>query len=153
MGSVLCSQAALIFPTESTWGFFRGTNEASFPDTLEWTGATNRFDDSQFQSAPAPFWYGDIRAGGTQLTDMQGRYSCIFLRKSFALTNAPNIRALRLNYLVDDGLVVWVNGLEIWRENLLTTQPLTTNTLAADQPIDPAAFTNVTINIPSGVLL
>jgi hypothetical protein len=150
--SVISIQAAVLFPTGSTWRFLRGTNEASFPDTLAWTGSTNNFNDSKFVDAPAPFWYGDIREGGTQLLDMQNNYTCIFLRKGFMVTNAAQYSVLRLNYFVDDGLVVWVNGQEIWRDNV-ATGPVSTNTLAGNQPIDPAVYTNITINTGSGVLL
>src|SRR6185503_1342491 len=50
------------------------------------------------------------------------------------------IRALRLTFFIDDGFVAWSNGKELYRENV--TDPLGTNTLAANQPIDPAPLTN-----------
>src|SRR5467141_5273507 len=87
-------QGAVLFSTNSTWRFFRGTNEASLPDTTAWR--SNSFNDAGFSDAAAPFWYGDVRPGGTQLADMQNNYTCFFLRKSFVVTNAAQVGALRL---------------------------------------------------------
>ena len=83
------SQGALLLSTNSTWRFFRGTNEASLPDTTSWR--SNTFNDASFTDMAAPFWYGDVRPGGSQLTDMQGTYSCFFLRKTFTVNNAAQI--------------------------------------------------------------
>src|SRR5947207_8874014 len=86
------SQGATVFTTGTTWRFLRGTNEASLPDTTAWR--SNSFNDAGFSDAPAPFWYGDVRSGGTQLTDMQNNYTCFFLRKSFVVTNVSQVGGL-----------------------------------------------------------
>ena len=133
VGILYCAvstHAATLFSTNATWRFLRGTNEASLPDTTAWRAAA--FNDAGFASAPAPFWYGDERPGGTQLNDMLNNYSCIFLRKSFNLPDSTGIGALRFTHYIDDGFVAWLNGREIYRENV-TGSPLTTNTLAAGQ--------------------
>src|SRR5262245_3356478 len=88
----LSAPAAELLFTNSTWRLLGGTHEASLPDISLWR--TSTFDDSTFADAPAPFWYGDVRPGGTQLTDMTSRYTCIFLRRSFVVTNAAEIGAL-----------------------------------------------------------
>ena len=59
------AQSAALFSTNATWRFLRGTNEASLPDVTAWRNAG--FNDAAFADAPAPFWYGDIRPGGTQV--------------------------------------------------------------------------------------
>ena len=110
----LTAQSAVLSSFSSTWRFLRGTNEASLPDTTVWRG-TN-FNDAAFADAPAPFWYGDVRAGGTQLPDMQNNYTCLFLRRSFVVTNAAEIGALKMDYFIDDGFVMWINGVEVYRE-------------------------------------
>ncbi len=109
-------RAALLIDTNSTWRFLKGTNEASLPDRAAWRSAG--FADTNFTNAPAPFWYGDTNAGGTQLTDMINNYSCIFLRHSFVVSNVAEIGALRLGAFVDDGFVAWINGTEVQRVNL-----------------------------------
>jgi hypothetical protein len=152
LGLLCCTipcQSATLFPTNSTWRFFRGTNEASLPDVTAWR--SNTFEDVNFVDAPAPFWYGDVRPGGTELTGMLNVYTCIFLRKTFVITNAAEVAALRMTHYVDDGLVAWINGQEVFRENVVGPL-ITTNTLAANQPIDPAIFTNTVISpIPGGL--
>ena len=74
------------------------------------------FNDAAFADAPAPFWYGDVRPGGTQLTDMLNSYTCIFLRKTFTANNVSEIGGLRLTYYVDDGFVAWINGQPVFSE-------------------------------------
>ena len=152
LGLLCCAvsgQSAALFSTNSTWRFLRGTNEASRPDLTAWRNAG--FSDAAFADAPAPFWYGDVRPGGTQLTDMQNNYTCIFLRKTFTVNNAAQIGGLRLTYYVDDGFLAWINGQQVFGENVSDPNP-TTNTLATGQVIDPAIFTNVVNSSIAGVL-
>ena len=129
--------AAELFPTNSTWRFLRGTNEASAPDNTLWR--TNDFSDAEFANAPAPFWYGDVRTGGTQLADMLNNYSCLFLRREFVVTNIAQFCALQATYFIDDGIVVWINGIEVLRVNV-DPGALSYQTLALNQPVDPAVF-------------
>ena len=145
---VVPSQAATLVSSDSNWRFLRGTTEASSPDITAWRSAG--FNDASFADAPAPFWYGDLRPGGTQLADMINAYTCIFLRKTVSVVNASQIGGLRLNYFIDDGFIVWVNGTEVYRENV-TGDP-TIATLAANQPTDPAVLVSVTVFPPAGVL-
>ena len=150
---ILClavsSEAAVLLSTSSTWRFLRGTGEASQPDITAWRNAS--FNDSSFVNAPAPFWYGDTRTGGIQLNDMLNSYTCIFLRQTISVANASQIGGLRLNYYIDDGFVMWINGTEVFRENVGGDPTYTT--LAANQSSDPAPLTSVTIFPAPGVLL
>ncbi len=136
-------------PFNSTWRFFRGTNEASLPDTTLWRG-TN-FNDSAFADAPAPFWYGDTRPGGTQLSDMINNYTCFFIRRPFLVTNAAEIGAIKMDYYIDDGFVMWINGVEVYRENM-TGGEVSRTSLAANQPIDPAPAVSANFYPVSGYL-
>ncbi|MFM1770460.1 MAG: hypothetical protein RJA22_2989 [Verrucomicrobiota bacterium] len=132
------------------WRWRPGTNEASTPIDL-WR--TNGFNDAQFVTAPAPFWYGDVRTGGTQVTGMQNNYLCLFLRKNFTLADISNLGGVRLSYFIDDGLVVWINGREVYREYVTDVAP-TIATLAVNQPVDPAPLvTTPIIPLSPGVLL
>ena len=141
-----------VSPMGASWRFFRGTNEASLPDITAWRN-TN-FHDSAFTDASAPFWYGDIRPGGTQLLDMLGtgpnNYTCFFLRRTFNVNNAAQVGALKLDYFIDDGFVAWVNGVEVFRENV-SGDP-TRLTLAANQPTDPAVTVGMSKYPVTGIL-
>ena len=129
----------------------KGTAEASFP-VAQWRSAG--FVDSSFTTAPAPFWYGDPRTGGTQLTDMQGGYSCIFLRHTFVVTNTAEIGALDLNAFIDDGFIAWINGAEVERVSMPAGDP-TYETLANydSGAADPAVVLSYSLPAPSGYLV
>jgi hypothetical protein len=104
---VWSGQGAVLFDRGADWRWRPGTNEASTPISA-WRELG--FNDTQFTTAPAPFWYGDAYPGGTQISGMQNVYLCIFLRKTFLITNLSEIGGLRLGSLVDDGFVAWING-------------------------------------------
>jgi len=133
------ASGADLFSTNASWRLARGTNEASLPDVTAWRG-TN-FNDANFVNASSPFWYGDVRPGGTQVGDMLNNYLCLFLRKTFVITNAAQIGGLRMRYYIDDGFVAWINGTEVFRENV-AGDALTIGTAASNQPTDPAPFTS-----------
>jgi hypothetical protein len=148
LGVLACAgttQAALLVDRGASWRWRPGTNEASAPVTA-WR--LNGFDDSQFVTAPAPFWYTDVLPGGTQITGMQNVYLSIFLRKTFVITNLAEIGGLRMGSLVDDGFVAWINGTEVLRVSMpgVTGDPVTTNTLAINA-IEPVSF--ITNNLPT----
>jgi len=111
-----------LFSTNSTWKFVKGTAEASSPDSTAWRNPG--FNDSAWTASAAPFYYendpGSVTAysGNTDLTDMDGGYTCIFMRQTFVLTNAAQIAQLQLEALSDDGFIAWINGTEVARFNM-----------------------------------
>ena len=119
-----------------TWRFAKGLTEASTPIDA-WR--SNTFNDVAFSNAPAPFWYGDVLVGGTQLTDMQNGYLCIFLRKQFVITNIAEITSMELGAAVDDGFVAWINGQEVLRVNA-PPEPFTINSAVATAAVEPPPF-------------
>jgi len=142
--------ATEIFTTNSIWRFRKGGSEASAP-TSAWRAVS--FDDTAagFVNAAAPFWYGDVRAGGTQLTDMQGAYTCVFLRRPFMIGNASQVSSMRMRALIDDGFVAWINGVEVARTNVAPIEP-TYQSPATNQPVDPAVLNDYYLPAPSGYL-
>ena len=140
------AHAAVIFPTASTWRWRPGTNEASNP-VEAWRNLA--FADTEFTSAPAPFWYGDVLPGGTQITGMQSVYRSIFLRKTFVVTNLSEIGGLRLGALVDDGFVAWINGTEVLRVGVGggAGSPVSAASTLATNAVEPVSF--ITYNLPA----
>jgi hypothetical protein len=133
---VLCTFAALSYPTaaathfttNATWKYFRGTNEASLPDRSAWRSPS--FNDSSWSEGAAPFYFdagtsGNLYTGTTLLSDMQGTYNHLFLRKRFTVDNPSEIYALKVRFQVDDGLVLWVNGRELLRQGVSQINTLT----------------------------
>jgi hypothetical protein len=118
-GSIPVARAQLLetntdHPDETPFGIPSRNERASNPTNL-WR--TVGFNDTSWESLPAPFHYGTNTVGGddnltngTILSDMSGNYSCIFLRRTFVVTNATQITSLRIRTFIDDGFIVWFNG-------------------------------------------
>jgi len=107
--------------SNSNWQFVKGLAEASTPSSA-WRQLG--FDDSSWSNSQAPFFYGDpytnFPAGifGTQLTDMRSNYSTVFLRQNFIVNTRGSITNVVLSHQTDDGLIAWLNGVEVWRYNV-----------------------------------
>ena len=146
------AEAATLIPrSDANWRWRPGTNEASAPVTA-WRVAG--FNDSQFTTAPAPFWYdtgGDSSTlvGGTQITGMQNVYTSLFLRATFVLANTNEIAALKVGALVDDGFVAWINGVEVLRVGVpgVPGDPVSITTLA-NNAAEPVPFVIYTLTNP-----
>jgi hypothetical protein len=123
----LPSRADIVFSTtNATWKWLKGQAEASTPDSGAWRQP--EFNDSSWASAPAPFYYSNTPTEppfyncgpvtGTVITDMLGGYTCIFLRKTFAVTNVAASGSLLVEVAADDGFIAWLNGVELGRTNM-----------------------------------
>jgi hypothetical protein len=121
-GAILSADAGVVFPTSSTWRFFKGLSEASSPDPTLWRAIG--FDDASWPAGQGAFYFenqpGSATAytGNTLLSDMLGGYTCVFLRKTFVVTNVAEISELQLYAFSDDGFIAWINGTEIARFNM-----------------------------------
>ncbi|MBN8249500.1 MAG: metallophosphoesterase, partial [Verrucomicrobia bacterium] len=106
----------LLIPAGSTWRYLdNGTN----PGTAWREGA---FNDAGWAWGPAPLGYGD----GDEATvvgygpDPASRYITTYFRKPFTIEDPALFTALNLRVLRDDGVVVYLNGVEVFRNNLPT---------------------------------
>ncbi len=114
--------AGVLVPQDSTWRFLKGFSEASSPDSATWRQLG--FNDSAWLTGQAAFYYenqpGSATAytGHTDLGDMYGGYTCVFLRKTFVLNNPYDVVALQVAALSDDGFIAWINGQEVARFNM-----------------------------------
>lgn len=77
------------------------------------------FNDAAWASGPAELGYGD---GGEQTVLPSGtnatKYITTYFRKSFNVANAAAVSGLQFNYVRDDGIVVYLNGVEVLRQNM-----------------------------------
>jgi hypothetical protein len=101
------------------WRYFKGTEE---PPT-DWN--TVGFDDSGWLVDSSGFGYGD-GDDATVLSDMQGTYISVYLRKEFTVA-VPSTVELSMDY--DDSFVAYLNGVEVARANVTVT-PLAYDTAA-----------------------
>ncbi len=127
-------QEVLYVPLGSTWRYFPGIEEAPSPDPAAWRAFT--FDDTNWNLGPAPFGFGDDWPYGVDLSGlippMVENYSSLLLRQAFEVPAPENVAALRVTTGYDDGLIAWINGIEVLRVNV-TGGPITLGTLAASQ--------------------
>src|SRR5688572_27995209 len=116
------STAIVIVPPDSTWRYFRGYSEGSAPDASAWRDWG--FAEIGWTTGQAAFYYenqpGSPNAytGNTPLTDMFGGYTCIFLRRTFVLSNVHDVASLQVAARSDDGCIAWINGHEVARFNM-----------------------------------
>lgn len=142
------SRAAEVIPADAEWRYFKGTAEASSPDTTAWRQAG--FDDSSWASGQAAFFYehdpasGTAYTGHTELADMFGGYTCVFLRKTFVLGDPSNISQLDLTAESDDGFIAWINGQEVARFHMPDGNIAFdgTSLSALGEPIPPVTYTD-----------
>ncbi len=110
----LHAEQIILIPSGSQWKYFKGTQSPSI-HPIFWRQTS--FDDSSWNMGVAPFYYGGNITTGTKLSDMKGKYSTLYMRKSFILEDG-DYDSLTAEVLCDDGFALWINGIEVKRENL-----------------------------------
>src|SRR5947207_3034845 len=112
------AQRSLVSPG-SSWRYVLGTREASAPSDA-WRRIA--FDDSNWSLGPTPIGYGVVAEVGRIVTPLpasnRGGYLSVYLRHSFNVADPQLISQLRLALIVDDGAIVWLNGVELGRINV-----------------------------------
>ena len=103
-----------IVKLNDTWKYY---DKGAAPEKWTATG----FDDSGWKSGQAPLGYGmtgvktTVGYGG----DANNKYPTTYFRKTIKLDSDPTRSdVFQLNYQVDDGFVVYVNGREVGRYNM-----------------------------------
>ena len=102
---------------------------------------TGSFSDASWSSGVAPLGYkmSGIKTTISYGTDSQNKIPTTYFRKTFTLNAAPKAGdVFQLNYQVDDGCVIWINGQEAGRVNMPSgTVNYTTfsTTYAGDTPL------------------
>ena len=142
------AQTLLVVPRGDLWRWAKGTAEASTPDTSAWRGAT--FNDGAWSVGRLPVFYGEALTG-TELTDMQNRYSSVFLRRTFTVASPADVRRLLLRVKVDDGFIAWINGREVARQGAPEGE-FTVASLASVTATEPVDFTDHPVALPKDVL-
>ncbi len=140
--------AAELISAGSSWKYLdNGTNQGT-----NWRAAA--FNDAAWKTGNSELGYGD---GGESTVVSYGpsstkKYITTYFRKTFNVTDKSIIPGLELSLIRDDGAVVYINGVEVYRNNL-PTGTINYNTLAplAIDGINESAF--VIANISSASLV
>ncbi len=142
-------RATELFPTGSEWKFFKGATEASSPDHTAWRARD--FDDATWTATPAPFFYGEPLTG-TELRDMRGHYTSVFLRRRFVISDPAVVGELQLGAVSDDGFIAWINGHEVARYNVPDGELVFDATAAGALP-EPVPFETYVVSNPQAFLI
>ena len=127
-------QTVTYVPTGATWKYLdNGSDQGS-----GWRG--NGFGDSSWKSGAAQLGYGD----GDETTvvgfgdDPDNKFVTTYFRKTFTVVDATKVKSLALRLLRDDGAVVYLNGQEVFRDNM-DPGPVAFDTYASE-PIEDTSF-------------
>jgi len=72
------------------------------------------FDDSTWAQGPAQLGFGE----GDEATLVTRGWLTYYFRHGFTVTDAANVSSLTVQLMVDDGAVVYLNGVELARDNM-----------------------------------
>src|SRR5207244_9193286 len=109
------------------------------------------FDDSTWVSGPAQLGYGE----GDEATvisfgpNTNAKYTTTYFRRAFNVANAAAVTNLTVSLLRDDGGVVYLNGVEIFRSNM-PAGTVTYATFASGAIDDQVYFSGA---VPNGLLV
>ena len=105
---------SLLIPEGSDWLY---SDTGPLTGTA-WRGAA--FDESAWESGPAPLGYGD----GDEATvvdygpSSSSKYITTYFRRHFDVADPAALPELWVDVLRDDGAVVYLNGVEVFRTNM-----------------------------------
>ncbi len=88
------------------------------------TWRLNNFDDNNWLTGPAKLGYSSTNSGINTVVsygpDATNKYTTTYFRKSFNVTDPRTFGSLTLGLMRDDGAVVYINGTEVYRDNMPT---------------------------------
>ncbi|MBN1420418.1 MAG: lamin tail domain-containing protein [Planctomycetes bacterium] len=101
---------------DPSWRYRKGTSEASDPPSA-WR-EVDFVEDGTWQTGRTAIGFGETYIK-TTLDDMRSSYSSVFFRHTFSIPTADAIPTdLKLNVTVDDGAIIWINGVEVLRTGM-----------------------------------
>jgi hypothetical protein len=110
-----------LIPAGAIWKYLdNGSDQGT-----AWRGTS--FSDSAWASGPAELGYGDASEGRPEATvvsygpNASAKYVTTYFRHTFNVADASAFATLRLRVIRDDGVVVYLNGQEIWRNSMPST--------------------------------
>lgn len=104
----------IIIEKHSEWKYYNKGDEPSG----NWKNIN--YDDSQWNSGYGEFGYGDddettvLNYGG----DLNNKYISYYFRKAITINDISVIKNATVNILRDDGAVLYINGIEVFRTNM-----------------------------------
>jgi Carboxypeptidase regulatory-like domain/PKD domain/Peptidase M66 len=118
-----------------------------------WSGLN--FDDTDWRSGPAQLGYGD----GDEATvvsfgpNPSAKFTTTYFRRAFPVPDASEVANLTIRLLRDDGAVVYLNGIELYRSNMPQTGPILFSTFASSSTGKPEETLYQETRVPAGSLV
>jgi len=107
-------------PAGAVWRYFDRTND------LGTAWRSNTFNDLTWSSGAAMLGFGDANGLWPTTTIANNQQWTTYFRRTFQVPDASLVQSLHARLMRDDGAVVYLNGVEIWRDNMpagLITNP------------------------------
>ncbi|MCU0430050.1 MAG: metallophosphoesterase [Cytophagaceae bacterium] len=110
---LLGAQPRDMVPLKSEWNYFSGLRLPA-----HWTSLS--YDDSGWLRDTAAWGMGDARVHSSIQTgpDAQQKFIQHCFRKKFQVVDKSQIKSLVLECLHDDGVILYLNGTEVWRHGV-----------------------------------
>ena len=140
----LIAQTALI-SYGSNFAYYDNQQEPPAQGSDEWEDLN--YDDASWSTGNAELGYGD----GDESTVINNNTYTGYFRHEFNVTNPGQYSDIDLDLTYDDGAVVYLNGVEVWRVNM-PGGTISYNTFSSTTSNDNAqASTNLVNNLISGI--
>ncbi|MGW8482199.1 fibrinogen-like YCDxxxxGGGW domain-containing protein [Microbacterium sp. NPDC055903] len=105
-------ETATLIAAGSTWSYlFTNAGPAG-----TWT--SKDYDASSWQTGAAPLGWGQASLGTTLTSSETSKPIVSFYRRSFDVADASKVESVTVTTRADDGVVVYLNGVEIGRSNV-----------------------------------
>jgi hypothetical protein len=149
------AQTNVLLPWSSTWKYKDdGSNQGT-----AWRASA--FDDSAWPSAVAEFGYGDgdettlVNACGTvqQTPTCTNKYLTTYLRKKINIASTATFQSIKFNTFRDDGIIVFVNGTEVYRSGVQTGTINYNTTLSSSASDDGETLQTQTVTLAASLLV
>jgi hypothetical protein len=146
------SGVTLLATNGATWKYLDDTTDPG--PTWNQVG----FNDSGWSNGVAELGFGDNaqdRPERTVVRRFVGTTTNItyYFRRTFVVSNLASFSEVQLKLLADDGAVVYLNGLEVYRTTNMTVTPVTHATFADDTAPDDGAGYFWSTNLSSSLLV
>ena len=111
-----------LVPAASSGWIYRSSQTNLPPSNWRTSGYT---PDGSWSGGQTPIGFGTVNdlAINTNLGDMRYNYSSVFARKTFTIAPGEVPDNLLLRYTIDDGIIIWINGVEVERRGVSGTDP------------------------------
>jgi len=109
--------ATLLVQSNAVWKYLdNGSNQGT-----NWLAPG--FDDSGWASGPAPLGYGDANGIFPVTTNSYGldasnKFTTTYFRRSVTVSNVAAYTNIAMRVQRDDGIIVYLNGAEVFRQNM-----------------------------------